>query len=167
MVDQSHDVGNVGTFAITGHWVRLEPMFPLSASEQRLVQTAPFRHTPDGWRRFALNIHDCVIHGYRTGEMDFRRMMQVMRSCSIGCQEPDRIELLTVTGRVINPTSKKQDVPPLRAQLKTHSGQVVYSWTIAPPAPSLAPGESKSFNSAEVSVPPGGEELTITLGGDA
>ena len=76
-------------------------------------------------------------------------------------------ELLTVTGRVINPTSKKQDVPPLRAQLKTHSGQVVYSWTIAPPAPSLAPGESKSFNSAEVSVPPGGEELTITLGGDA
>jgi predicted Zn finger-like uncharacterized protein len=76
-------------------------------------------------------------------------------------------ELLTVTGRVINPTSKKQDVPPLRAQLKTHTGKVVYSWTIAPPAPSLAPGESRSFNSAEVSVPPGGEELTITLGGDA
>jgi len=74
-------------------------------------------------------------------------------------------ELLTVTGRVINPTSKTQPVPPLQAQLKTKGGKVVYSWTIAPPAPSLAPGESKSFNSAEVSVPPGGEELTITLGG--
>ena len=74
-------------------------------------------------------------------------------------------ELLTVTGRVINPTSKNQPVPPLQAQLKTKGGKVVYSWTIAPPAPSLAPGESKSFNSAEVSVPPGGEELTITLGG--
>jgi hypothetical protein len=74
-------------------------------------------------------------------------------------------ELLTVTGRVINPTSKSQPVPPLQAQLKTKAGKVVYSWTIAPPAPSLAPGESKSFNSAEVSVPPGGEELTITLGG--
>ena len=76
-------------------------------------------------------------------------------------------ELLTVTGRVINPTSKAQPVPPLQAQLKTKAGRVVYSWTIAPPAPSLAPGESKSFNSAEVSVPPGGEELTITLGGAA
>ena len=76
-------------------------------------------------------------------------------------------ELLTVTGRVINPTSKNQPVPPLQAQLKTKAGKVVYSWTIAPPAPSLAPGESKSFNSAEVSVPPGGEELTITLGGTA
>ena len=76
-------------------------------------------------------------------------------------------ELLTVTGRVINPTGKSEPVPPLQAQLKTKAGKVVYSWTIAPPAPSLAPGESKSFNSAEVSVPPGGEELTITLGGAA
>ena len=73
-------------------------------------------------------------------------------------------ELLTVTGRVINPTSKDQDVPPLQAQLKSRTGKVVYSWTIAPPARSLAAGASASFNSAEVNVPPGGDELTITLG---
>ena len=73
-------------------------------------------------------------------------------------------ELLTVTGRVINPTSKEQSVPPLQAQLKSRAGQVVYSWTIAPPARSLPPGASASFNSAEVNVPPGGDELTITLG---
>lgn len=73
-------------------------------------------------------------------------------------------ELLTVTGRVINPTSKEQDVPPLQAQLRTRTGQVVYSWTIQPPARTLPPGASASFNSAEVNVPPGGEELTITLG---
>jgi predicted Zn finger-like uncharacterized protein len=73
-------------------------------------------------------------------------------------------ELLTVTGRVINPTSREQDVPPLQAQLKTRDGKVVHSWTIAPPARSLPPGASASFNSAEVNVPPGGEELTITVG---
>ena len=73
-------------------------------------------------------------------------------------------ELLTVTGRVINPTSKEQQVPPLQAQLKTRAGKVVYSWTIAPPARTLPPGSSASFNSAEVNVPPGGDELTITLG---
>jgi len=72
-------------------------------------------------------------------------------------------ELLTVTGRVINPTSKEQSVPPIQAQLKTRAGKVVYSWTIAPPARSLAPGASASFNSAEVNVPPGGDELTISL----
>jgi len=73
-------------------------------------------------------------------------------------------ELLTVTGRVINPTSREQPVPPLQAQLKTRAGQVVYSWTIAPPARTLPPGASASFNSAEVNVPAGGEELTITVG---
>jgi predicted Zn finger-like uncharacterized protein len=73
-------------------------------------------------------------------------------------------ELLTVTGRVINPTTKEQNVPPLQAQLRSRGGQVVYSWTIAPPARTLPPNSSASFNSAEVNVPPGGDELTITLG---
>jgi predicted Zn finger-like uncharacterized protein len=74
-------------------------------------------------------------------------------------------EMLNVTGRVINPTAKEQDVPPLQAQLRSKNGQLVYKWTIAPPAKSLAPGASASFNSTEVSVPPGGDELTITVGG--
>ena len=73
-------------------------------------------------------------------------------------------ELLTVTGRVINPTAKEQDVPPLQAQLRSKTGKVVYTWVIAPPAPTLAAGASAPFNSAEVNVPPGGDELTITLG---
>lgn len=73
-------------------------------------------------------------------------------------------ELLTVTGRVINPTTEAQSVPPLQAQLRSSKGALVYSWTIAPPARTLAPGASASFNSAEVNVPPGGEELTITVG---
>lgn len=76
-------------------------------------------------------------------------------------------ELLTVSGRVINPTGKQQDVPPLQAQLKTRDGKIVYSWTIPPPAQSLPAGSSASFNSAELKVPPGGDELTITLGAKA
>ena len=73
-------------------------------------------------------------------------------------------ELLTVTGRVVNPTTKDQDVPPLRAQLKDHAGKVVKTWTIAPPTRSLAAGASASFNSAEVNVPQDADQLTITLG---
>jgi predicted Zn finger-like uncharacterized protein len=73
-------------------------------------------------------------------------------------------ELLTVTGRVINPSGKDQDVPPIQAELKDRGGKVVYRWTIQPPARTLAPGRSASFNSAEVNVPPGGEALTISLG---
>lgn len=73
-------------------------------------------------------------------------------------------ELLAVSGRVINPTDENQDVPPIQAQLRSRSGKLVYSWTIAPPARVLPPGASATFNSAEVNVPAGGDELTITLG---
>ena len=73
-------------------------------------------------------------------------------------------ELLTVAGRVINPTDQTQSVPPIYAQLRDRSGKVIYSWIIAPPAPTLAPGASASFNSAQMNYPAGGENLTITLG---
>jgi predicted Zn finger-like uncharacterized protein len=73
-------------------------------------------------------------------------------------------ELLAVSGRVINPTDERQDVPPIQAQLRSSKGELVYSWTIAPPARSLPPRASATFNSAEVNVPAGGDELTITLG---
>jgi predicted Zn finger-like uncharacterized protein len=73
-------------------------------------------------------------------------------------------ETLNINGRVINPTDKEQQVPPLKAQLKSPTGKVVYSWTIAPPTRTLSPGASASFYSTEVDVPAGGEELTITVG---
>ena len=73
-------------------------------------------------------------------------------------------QLLTVAGRVINPTDKAHSVPPIYAQLYDHGGKVIYSWTIAPPTPTLGPGASASFNSAEVNVPSGAEGLTISLG---
>jgi predicted Zn finger-like uncharacterized protein len=73
-------------------------------------------------------------------------------------------ELLAISGRVINPTQEQQSVPPITAQLRDDSGKLVYSWTIAPPAPSLKAGDSAPFYSAEVNVPAGGNELTVTLG---
>ena len=74
-------------------------------------------------------------------------------------------EGFSVTGRVINPTDEAQPVPPLKAELLDATRQrVVYSWTIDPPAQTLAPGTSASFNSYLVDVPQGGSHLRVTLG---
>ena len=74
-------------------------------------------------------------------------------------------ELIAISGRVINPTDREQIVPPIRAELRDKQTRaVVHRWTIAPPARVLAPRSSASFNSAEIDVPKGGDELTITLG---
>ena len=73
-------------------------------------------------------------------------------------------QLLTVSGRVINPTDKSHPVPPIHAELYDHGGKVIYSWTIQPPTPVLGPQSSASFNSAEVNVPKGSEGVTVSLG---
>ncbi len=73
-------------------------------------------------------------------------------------------ELLAVSGRIINPSSESQPIPPIQAQVRDGSGRVLHSWTISPPARRLAPGASTSFNSAEMDVPAGGDQLTVTLG---
>lgn len=75
-------------------------------------------------------------------------------------------DLFTVSGRIINSTDDKQTVPPLYAELLDASRQkVVYRWTISPPAASLAPGTSASFNSAQLGVPEEGRYLRMRLGG--
>ena len=75
-------------------------------------------------------------------------------------------ELVAISGRVINPTDREQPVPPIIAELRDkQSKRVVHRWTIPPPARVLAARTSASFNSAEVDVPTGGDELTVTLGG--
>jgi predicted Zn finger-like uncharacterized protein len=74
-------------------------------------------------------------------------------------------ELVAISGRVINPTDQEQNVPPIHAELRDKATKaLIHRWTIAPPARVLAPRSSASFNSAEVDVPKGGDELTVTLG---
>lgn len=74
-------------------------------------------------------------------------------------------ELVAISGRVFNPTDIDQKVPPIHAELRNKQSKVlIHQWTIAPPARVLAPRSSASFNSAEVDVPKGGDELTVTLG---
>jgi len=72
-------------------------------------------------------------------------------------------ELVVVSGRIINPSSKAQPVPAIKAQLRDRTGRLVFSWTIDPPTPSLPPGGSMPFNSAEMDVPASGPSSTVTF----
>jgi predicted Zn finger-like uncharacterized protein len=69
--------------------------------------------------------------------------------------------LLTVTGRITNPTQSVQRVPPIRARLLNDKGEPVYSWSISPPVSELQPGQSATFNSAEVDVPASAATLRV------
>jgi len=72
--------------------------------------------------------------------------------------------LLTVTGRISNPTGEAQRVPQIRAELRDRDGRVVHVWQIAPPVTELAPRQSATFNSAEVDPPAAGRNLVLNFG---
>ncbi|HEU0097734.1 MAG TPA: zinc-ribbon domain-containing protein [Allosphingosinicella sp.] len=72
--------------------------------------------------------------------------------------------LLTVTGRIFNPTRSVQRVPQLRAEVRDPSGKVVHSWPISPPVSELQPGQSASINDAQTDVPTGeGRKLRVAF----
>lgn len=73
-------------------------------------------------------------------------------------------EMLTVTGRIRNPTDRIQRVPQIRAELRDAQGRIVYDWAISAPVTELQPGQTANFDSAEVDVPRGARALNLSFG---
>ncbi|WP_156678031.1 zinc-ribbon domain-containing protein [Sphingomonas profundi] len=72
-------------------------------------------------------------------------------------------ELFSASGKIVNPTDTTQPVPDIRANLLDAQDRVVYGWTIARPAATLAPGGSVEFNGAVLDVPKSARNLDLSL----
>jgi predicted Zn finger-like uncharacterized protein len=72
--------------------------------------------------------------------------------------------LLSITGRISNPTGETQRVPPqIRAELRDPDGRVVHSWSMPSPVSELGPRQSATFNWAEVDPPANGRNLVLNF----
>jgi predicted Zn finger-like uncharacterized protein len=76
-------------------------------------------------------------------------------------------ELFAISGQVTNPSSDRQRVPDIRAELRDAQGRLVYSWTISPQKRSLPPGGTIDFNSAKLDVPANSKRLELSFAGEA
>lgn len=72
-------------------------------------------------------------------------------------------ELFAVSGRVVNPTGRRQPVPDIRAELRDAQGRVVYSWTITPERRTLDPRASVDFHSLQLDVPNSSKRLDFSF----
>jgi hypothetical protein len=70
-------------------------------------------------------------------------------------------ELFAVSGRIVNPTVMPQKIPDIQAVLRDDRGKIVYSWTITPPRRTIGGKKAIDFNSAEVNVPRGAQQLSL------
>ena len=73
-------------------------------------------------------------------------------------------DLLTLHGQITNTSDQAQRVPQIRAELRDGQGQVVFSWSIAPPVPEIGPRRTVPFDSANRDVPAGGRQLSLSFG---
>jgi predicted Zn finger-like uncharacterized protein len=76
-------------------------------------------------------------------------------------------ELFAVSGRITNPSSTRQRVPDIRADLRDSQKRIVFSWTITPQQRTLLPGGAIDFNSAQVDVPASSKRLDLSFVGEA
>lgn len=74
-------------------------------------------------------------------------------------------ELFALTGRIVNPTTTVQRVPDILAELRDARGVVIYTWTITPPKRTIGPKEKLEFNNAQIDVPKGSKNLTLSFSG--
>lgn len=72
-------------------------------------------------------------------------------------------ELFAVSGKISNPTSKRQSVPNIRAELRDGQGRIVYTWTITPEQRVLGPRGSVEFHSAQLDVPGSSKRLDFSF----
>jgi hypothetical protein len=68
-------------------------------------------------------------------------------------QTEDGQPVLVITGKVVNVTGKRLDVPPLRVTLSDENKHGIYDWTFTPSSAALSPGQSVAFRT-RLSNPP-------------
>ena len=68
-------------------------------------------------------------------------------------QTEDGQPVLVITGKLVNVSRKRLDVPPLRVTLSDENRHAIYDWSFAPSSGPLAPGQSVNFRT-RLSNPP-------------
>jgi len=66
---------------------------------------------------------------------------------------PNGAEFFGASGTVTNVGRETRKLPPILIVLRDAHDRIVYSWEVAPPQRTLAPGESVTINEAVTDVP--------------
>lgn len=76
-------------------------------------------------------------------------------------QTEDGEPVLVITGKLVNVSAKKLDVPPLRVTLSDENRHPLYDWSFEPSSSPLAPGQSVKFRTRLSNPPPAARHVDI------
>jgi hypothetical protein len=73
------------------------------------------------------------------------------------------VNVLTLKGRIVNPTNKVVKIPPVQASLQLEGGQIFDGWRIDVKQPDIAPNGKAEFESTYPAVPNNAKEVKVNL----
>ena len=76
------------------------------------------------------------------------------------------VPVLSVTGKLVNVSTRDQAIPPLRVVLLDDSRRELYRWTFDPGVQSLPPGTERDFGTTLSSPPPDARAVHVSFAGD-
>jgi predicted Zn finger-like uncharacterized protein len=76
------------------------------------------------------------------------------------------VQVLSVTGKLVNVSQRNQAIPHLRVVLLDDSRRELYRWTFDPGVQSLPPGTERDFGTTLSSPPPDAQNVDVSLADD-
>lgn len=106
-----------------------------------------------GWRDEFVRIMPQTASFYSMLGLNVNLRGMTFAGVGTSVEQSEGTPVLVVDGNIVNDSGKLESVPRLKFAVRNASRQEVYSWTIAPPRQSLAPGEAIAFHSRLTSPP--------------
>ena len=106
-----------------------------------------------GWRDEFVRIMPQTASFYSMLGLNVNLRGMTFADVGTSVEQSEGTPVLVVDGNIVNDSGKLESVPRLKLVVRNGSRQEVYSWTIAPPRQTLAPGEAIAFHSRLTSPP--------------
>ncbi len=106
-----------------------------------------------GWRDEFVRIMPQTASFYSMLGLNVNLRGMTFTGVDTAVEQSEGMPVLVIDGNIVNDSGKLESVPRLKFAVRNASHQEVYSWTTAPPRPSLAPGEAIAFHSRLTSPP--------------
>ncbi len=114
-----------------------------------------------GWRRDIVRVLPQTASFYASIGLPVNLRGLGFDAVTTSTEQHDGVPILVVQGNIINRTGAVVEVPRLKLAVRNAAKQEIYSWTAAPPRPTLPPYQAAAFRTRLASPPPDSADVLV------
>jgi predicted Zn finger-like uncharacterized protein len=114
-----------------------------------------------GWRRDIVRLLPQTASFYSLLGLPVNLRGLAFDDVSTSTEQHDGVPILVVQGTIVNPTGAVANVPRLKLEVRNAARQEIYSWTAAPPRPTLSAYQAVAFHTRLASPPADSTDVLV------